>query len=139
MNKKQTEKLRSQLEDKIKGNIQLEAYRSDVFELSDWNLTSLLDDLLMVQYVDVADNDGREILRNGIIVSVDVSTQVWRVGKIILAGPNCQYVKPNDYVVFPNDKGIRASCINDLKNIVFLNEARIFGVCTLKDKSNDTV
>jgi co-chaperonin GroES (HSP10) len=54
---------------------------------------------------------------------------VWRVGKVILAGPNCKTVKEGDYIVFPNDKGIQAANINDLKNIVFLSENRIFGVC----------
>jgi hypothetical protein len=135
MNKQNTENLRSKLEDNVKGNIQLEAYKSDSFELSDWTLTSVLDDILMVQYVDVSET-GREVLRNGIYVSVDVTTHVWRVGKVILAGPNCKFTKQGDHVVFPNDKGIRASNINDIKNIVFLNEARIFGVCKLK---NDTV
>jgi hypothetical protein len=133
MNKKHTENLRANLEDRVKGNIQLEAYKSDTFELSDWTLTSVLDDILMVQYVDVSET-GREVLRNGIYVSVDVSTHVWRVGKVILAGPNCRFTKEGDHVVFPNDKGIRASNINGIKNIVFLNEARIFGVCTLKDQ-----
>ena len=135
MNKQHTENLRTKLEDKVKGSIQLEAYKSDTFELSDWTLTSVLDDILMVQYVDISET-GREVLRNGIYVSVDVTTHVWRVGKVILCGPNCKYTKQGDHVVFPNDKGIRASNINDIKNIVFLNEARIFGVCKLK---NDTV
>lgn len=134
--KQQTEQLRAKLEDRVKGNIQLDAYKQDSFELSDWKLTSVLDDILMVQYVDVSES-GREVLRNGIYVSVDVTTHVWRVGKVILAGPNCRFTKVGDHVVFPNDKGIRASNINDIKNIVFLNEARIFGVCELKD--NDTV
>ena len=133
MNTKKTEALRANLEDRVKGNVQLEAYKSDTFELSDWTLTSVLDDILMVQYVDASET-GREVLRNGIYVSVDVTTHVWRVGKIILAGPNCRFTKEGDYVVFPNDKGIRASNINGIKNIVFLNEARIFGVCALKNK-----
>jgi len=136
MNTKQTEKLRAGMEDRIKGAIQLEAYKSDTFELSDWTLNTLLDDILMVQYIDVSET-GRQVLRNGIYVSVDVTTHVWRIGKVILAGPNCKYTAPGDYVVFPNDRGIRASNINDIKNAVFLNEARIFGTCT--PKNNDAV
>ena len=85
----------------------------------------------MVQYVD-ASEDGREVMRNGIYVPLDVSTHVWRVGKVILAGPNCKFTKAGDHVVFPNDKGIRASNINGIKNAVFLNEPRIFGVCVPK-------
>ena len=128
-----TEKLRSNLEDRIKGNIQLDAYKTSDFELSDWVLESVLDDILMVQYIDSSD-DGREVLRNGILVPIDVSTHVWRVGKVVLAGPRCSYTAEGDYVVFPNDKGIRASSINGIKNVVFLNEARIFGKCTPKFK-----
>ena len=134
--KKQIENLRNQLEDRVGGKMQLDAYNSHTFELSDWNLTTLLDNLLMVQYVDATES-GREVMRNGILVAIDATTHVWRVGKVIIAGPNCNYVKEGDHVIFPNDKGIRASCINDLKNIVFLNEDRIFGTCKLKD--NDTV
>lgn len=129
--KQQTEALRANLEDKVKGVIQLEAYADKPFELADWTLTSVLDDILLVQYVD-ASEDGREVMRNGIYVSVDVTTHVWRVGKVVLAGPNCRFTKVDDYVVFPNDKGIRASNINGIKNAVFLNEPRIFGVCTNK-------
>lgn len=129
--KAQTEKLRANLEDRVKGNIQLEAYKAESFELSDWELTTVYDDIIMVQYIDVSES-GREVLRNGIYVSVDVSTHVWRIGKVILAGPNCRFTKVGDHVVFPNDKGIRASNINDIKNIVFLNEARIFGTCVPK-------
>lgn len=130
--KNQTEALRANMEDRIKGVIQLEAYATKPFELSDWTLTSVLDDILMVQYID-ASEDGREVMRNGIYVPIDVTTHVWRVGKVILAGPNCRFTKVNDYVVFPNDKGIRASSINGIKNAVFLNEPRIFGVCTPKE------
>lgn len=126
--KKQIEKLRSNLDDKIKGSIQLEAYQTNHFELEEWTLTSVLDDILMVQYTDSSES-GREVYRNGILVPIDVATYVWRVGRVILSGPNCKYTKKGDHVIFPNDKGIRASSINGLKNIVFLNESRIFGVC----------
>jgi hypothetical protein len=130
--KKEIEKMRSSLDDRIKGNIELDAYQTQPFELADWTLTSVLDDILMVQYVD-ATEDGKEVMRNGLLVPINISTHVWRVGKVILAGPSCKYVKKGDHIVFPNDKGIRASCINELKNIVFLNEARVFGVCKLKN------
>lgn len=131
--KKQTEALRANLEDRVKGVIQLEAYADKPFELDDWELVSVLDDILLVQYIDSSD-DGREVMRNGIYVSVDVTTHVWRVGKVILAGPNCRFTSVGDHVVFPNDKGIRASNINGIKNAVFLNEPRVFGVCTPKSK-----
>jgi hypothetical protein len=56
---------------------------------------------------------------------------------VILSGPNCKTVKESDYIVFPNDKGIQAANINDIKNIVFLSESRIFGVCNPKFLQNE--
>lgn len=121
------ENVRAQLEDKTKGHFNLDAYSTDSFNLSNYELTQVLDDILFVQYVDVS-GDGREIERNGVLVPVDVARYTWRVGKVILAGPACKTVKVGDHVVFPNDKGIRASNINGLRNVVFLNEIRIFGI-----------
>jgi hypothetical protein len=57
----------------------------------------------------------------------------WRIAKVILAGPDCKTVTEGDIIVFPNDKGIQVSNLNDYKNVVFLNESRIFGVCEPKD------
>ena len=125
------------LEDKIGGKVQLEQYQGHSLELDGWNLTKVLDDILMVQYVDV-NEDGTEIKRGSIWVPINTVHFVWRVGKVMLAGPNCKTVQEGDYIVFPNDKGIQAANINDLKNIVFLSESRIFGVCETKFKNNDT-
>lgn len=122
------ERVRSQLEDKTKGHFNLDAYSADSLHLTDYKLTKVLDDILLIQYVDSSE-DGREIERNGVLVPIDVARYIWRIGKVILAGPNCKEVKEGDHVIFPNDKGIRASHINGIKNAVFLNEIRIFGVC----------
>lgn len=122
------EHIRSQLEDKTKGHFDLDAYNTESFHLADYKLTKVLDDILLVQYVDASD-DGRTIMRNGIAVPIDIAKYTWRIGKVILAGNQCKTVAVGDYVVFPNDKGIRASNINGLRNVVFLNEIRIFGVC----------
>jgi hypothetical protein len=131
------ENIRSQLEDKTKGHFNIDAYSTDSFNLSDYKLTQVLDDILLVQYVDVSE-DGREVMRNGVLVPVDVARYTWRVGKVILAGPSCKTVKQGDYVVFPNDKGIRASNINGLRNVVFLNEIRIFSIVEPIEDSNNT-
>lgn len=121
----------SNLEDKIGGIVQLDQYQGHALELDGWTLTNVLDDILMVQYVDI-NEDGTEIKRGNIWVPINAVNFVWRVGRIILAGPNCKSVKEGDYIVFPNDKGIQAANINDLKHIVFLNEGRIFGICNPK-------
>lgn len=124
------------LEDKIGGLVQLEQYQGHALELDGWKLTNVLDDILMVQYIDV-NEDGTEIKRGSIWVPINTVNFVWRVGKVILAGPNCKTVKQNDFIVFPNDKGIQAANINDIKNVVFLSESRIFGICEPKFLKND--
>jgi hypothetical protein len=126
----------SNLEDRIGGTVQLEQYQGHALELDGWTLTKVLDDILMVQYVDV-NEDGTEIKRGSLWVPINTVNFVWRVGKVILSGPNCKTVKENDYIVFPNDKGIQAANINDIKNIVFLSESRIFGVCNPKFIKNE--
>jgi hypothetical protein len=124
------------LEDRIGGIVQLEQYQGHALELDGWKLTNVLDDILMVQYIDI-NEDGTEIKRGNIWVPINAVNFVWRVGKVILAGPNCKTVKTDDYVVFPNDKGIQAANINDIKNVVFLSENRVFGICEPKFVKKD--
>lgn len=115
--------------------IDLQAHSQGDFgqELTDYSLKFIIDDVILVEYVDVS-ADGREILRNGIFVPVNAVTKAWRKAKIVLAGPQVKYVKVGDIVVFPNDKGIPVSNIEvsgygKVKNGIFLNEQRIFGIC----------
>lgn len=122
------------LNDNVKGTIQLDNYtRSENFNLFGYQLRDVLDDIILVKYVDCND-EGTEILRNGVWVPINVSTYTWRIGKVLLAGPNCKLVKVGDTVCFPNDRGIQAGNLEvknsgNIKNSCFLNEDRIFGVC----------
>lgn len=122
---------RPEQEDLIKGLVQIDNYKGSHFELDGWQLTAVLDDILMVQYADI-NEDGDLVKRGSMWVPINAVNHVWRVGKVLLAGPNCKSVKEGDFIVFPNDKGIQVSNLNGLKHIVFLNEARIFGICTPK-------
>jgi hypothetical protein len=122
---------RPEQEDVIGGKVQLEQYKGSSLELIDWKLDKVLDDILMCQYVDV-NEDGTEVKRGSIWVPINTVHFAWRVAKIILAGPKCQTVKEGDHIIFPNDKGIQVANLNGMKNIVFLNESRIFGVCSPK-------
>ena len=102
-----------------------------------YNLRSVLDDVLLVRFVDETD-DGSSILRNGIVVPINADTRAWRIGEVILCGPNTKNVKKGDYVCFPNNLGIPVSNIDidnygTLKKGVFLNEQRIFGICSVRD------
>jgi cellobiose-specific phosphotransferase system component IIB len=100
-------------------------------------LRFVFDDILLVEYVDLADDrDG--IIRNGIYIPTNTLTKAWRKAKVILAGPQCKYTKVGDIVVFPNNLGITISNI-DIENIgkiqngVFLNENRVFGICSKRE------
>jgi cellobiose-specific phosphotransferase system component IIB len=61
----------------------------------------------------------------------------WRKGKIIITGPQVRWVKKGDIVVFPNNMGIPITNLEvedhgKIKNGLFLNEQRLFGVCKVK-------
>lgn len=124
------------LEDRIGGKVQIEMYTGHDFELNDWHIDQVLDDILMVQYVDI-NEDGTLVKRGHMWVPIDATKFVWRVAKVILAGPSCTLVKPGDFVSFPNDKGIQAREINGLQNICFLNESRIFGTCSPRPQKTE--
>jgi hypothetical protein len=121
-------------EDRVGGKIQIEKYRADSLNLDGWQLSKVLDDILMCQYADI-NEDGTQVKRGSIWVPLDVTTMAWRLAKVILAGPDCKTVKEGDYVIFPNDKGIQVANLNGLKHIVFLNEARIFGIAEPETKN----
>ena len=122
------------LPDKVKGTVQLDNYTaSENFNLFGYELSGVLDDIILVKYLDCSD-DGQEIFKNGILVPINTTTFTWRIGEVILAGPNCQLVKKGSVVCFPNDKGIQVgnlevTKVGKIKNSRFLNEDRIFGIC----------
>jgi hypothetical protein len=121
--------------DRIKGLVQLETYAGDNLPLEDWNITGVLEDIIMVEYADTdPDGKGDTILRRGLHVPVDLARHTWRVGRVLLCGPKVpDAIKEGTCVIFPNDKGIRAANFNGKREVVFLNAERIFGVCTPKD------
>lgn len=124
---------RPEQEDIIGGKVQLEQYKGSSMEFIDYKLEKVLDDILMCQYADI-NEDGTEVKRGSIWVPINTVHFAWRVAKVILAGPKCETVKEGNFIIFPNDKGIQVNNLNGLKNIVFLNESRIFGVCSPKNE-----
>lgn len=96
----------------------------------DYEIIELLGDTLQVEYADVDPADGRSLIRNGIVLPDSVVEQkAWRVGEVILAGPGTRQVKKGHFVIFPGDKGLPA-IKKDGRMSVFLNEERIFGICS---------
>lgn len=107
-----------------------------------YNLKEILDDVLLVKYVDETE-DGSSVVRNGILVPINAETRAWRIGEVILAGPNAKYVKKGDYVCFPNNLGVPVANLDidnygTLKKGLFLNEQRIFGICSIR-QDNESV
>ena len=116
------------------GLIDLDTYNNDNFTLLGFKLSQVLDDIILIKYADLADDTGDTVMRNGIAIPLAHVERAWRIGKVVLAGPRCQYVKVNDYICFPSDKGLPCSNLDVdnvgiLKDATFLNESRIFGIC----------
>lgn len=108
-----------------------------------FNLKYVLDDILLVKYVDETE-DGTNIVRNGIVVPINADTKAWRIGQVILAGNNVKIAKVGDYVCFPNNLGVPIANIDieeygTLKKGVFLNEQRIFGICSMRKNDHESV
>jgi co-chaperonin GroES (HSP10) len=107
----------------------------DIGLTDDFELNFIFDDILLVEYVD--ENDEGEIQRNGIFVPTNAVTKAWRKARVILTGPKTEYVKEGDIVIFPNNLGVSISNLDingkKLKKGIFLNEDRLFGICTLKE------
>ena len=114
--------------------INLDTYQNDTFSLLGYKLNKVLDDILLVQFVDLSE-DGKSVTRNGIHIPLSQVQRTWRLARVILTGPLCKYAEVGDIVCFPDDKGIKVDNITvkgferSVRDCVFLNEERIFGVC----------
>jgi co-chaperonin GroES (HSP10) len=107
-----------------------------------YNIKTVLDDVLLVKYVDETE-DGSSIVRNGIVIPINADTKAWRIGEVVLCGPTAKYVKKGDYVCFPNNLGVPVANLDidgygNLKKGLFLNEQRIFGICSIRN-DNESV
>ena len=117
-----------------KGIIDLDANSEGFFGLDDYKLSFLFDDIVLVELIDeIADAQGSVMVRNGLFVPTNVNTKAWRKAKVVLTGPNVQYTKKDDIVIFPNDKGVSVSNMEidgygKVKKGMFLNEQRLFGI-----------
>ena len=111
------------------------------FGLQDYDLTFLFDDILLIEYVDLAEdfsNGTDAIERNGILIPTNQITMAWRKGRVILAGPSAKYAKEGDIVLFPNNMGVTIAGVSvpdkgTVEKGIFLNEERMFGICKPKD------
>ena len=110
----------------------------------DYELGFIFDDIILVEFIDeVSDGQGEAVLRGGVYIPTNSVQRAWRKAKVILAGPECKYIKGGEIVIFPNNLGVGIanadiSGYGTLKKGVFLNESRLFGVAKKKDESNST-
>jgi hypothetical protein len=115
--------------------INLDTYQNtDTFSLQGYQLSKVMDDIILAQYVDLS-NDGQSVVRNGIHIPLSQVRRTWRLARVILAGPRCKYATPGDVVCFPDDKGIKVDNLRvvgydqSLRDCIFLSEQRFFGIC----------
>lgn len=126
-------KKQNRIDDEVGAIINLKEYDDNTLNLEGFEMFFLYDDVVLVEYAD--EGQSGEITRGGIIIptnQLNKNQKPWRIGKVLLVGPNCQYTKVDDYVQFPDDKGMKSGNF-DVKGIgktgkvVFLNESRLFG------------
>ena len=113
------------------------------FGLEDYVLSKILDDVILVEYADLiaGEDDAEFIERNGLVIPTAQVTNAWRKGRVILTGSKVKECEVNDIVVFPNNMGIPITNLEveghgKLKNGLFINEVRLFGICKVKDEEN---
>jgi len=110
----------------------------------DYELGFIFDDIILVEFIDeVSDGQGDAVMRGGVYIPTNSVQRAWRKAKVILAGPECKYIKGGEIVIFPNNLGVGIanadiSGYGTLKKGVFLNESRLFGIAKKKDESKST-
>tara|TARA_E500000318_G_scaffold110422_1_gene125810 strand:- start:24 stop:458 length:435 start_codon:yes stop_codon:yes gene_type:complete len=110
----------------------------------DYELGFIFDDIILVEFIDeISDGQGDAVMRGGVYIPTNSVQRAWRKAKVILAGPECKYIKGGEIVIFPNNLGVGIanadiSGYGSLKKGVFLNESRLFGIAKKKDESKST-
>ena len=119
------------------GLADIEIYESAKMPETNFNIIGVLGDIIMAEFDD-CNEDGTEIQRDGIWININMTKACWRSAVVLKVGPN---VSPEiiigTRIAFPNDKGIKnVQTLEDgsRRNIIFLNEERIFGILAPKDR-----
>jgi cellobiose-specific phosphotransferase system component IIB len=104
-----------------------------------YDLAEIMDDVILAKFVD--ETETGEMMRNGIVISTNAQTNAWRIGQVILTGPNVRGIVRDDFIMFPNNLGIPISNITvdsygKVNKGIFINQARIFGKCSLRKETN---
>ena len=118
------------------GLADIEIYEGAKMPDTNFDITGVLGDIIMAEFDDCSE-DGTEIERDGIWVNINMTKACWRSAVILTVGPNASpLLKEGTRIAFPNDKGIKnIQTMGDgrKRNIIFLNEERVFGILAPKD------
>lgn len=72
-------------------------------DFSKWKIKNLYKDSLWVQLIDEPDAD--TIVKNGIAIPVSKSKGLYRLGKVIMCGPDVKYAMVGEFIRFPQGVG----------------------------------
>jgi hypothetical protein len=113
---------------------------NDDFGLEGYKLCTVLDDIILAEFIDVVSGEGGDCIeRNGILVPMSQTHQAWRKAVVRLKGVGVTQCNVGDVILFPQSMGIKVSNLDvdgvegKLKDGIFLNENRIFGVAEKLD------
>ena len=113
------------------------------FGMEDFVLTKLMDDVILLEFIDLVSGEGGDFIqRNGIVIPIHNVNNAWRKGKVILKGPRVKYTEVGEIVMFPANMGIEIGNVEvkghgKVRKGLFINEQRMFGMCEPKEKENE--
>lgn len=117
------------------GLADIEIYEDAKMPDTNFNIIGVLGDIIMAEFDD-CNEDGTEIERDGIWVNINMTRACWRSAIVLKVGPNVsETITEGTRIAFPNDKGIKnVQTLEDgtKRNIIFLNEERVFGILAPK-------
>ncbi len=107
-------------------SIDLERYTGQHIP-TDWDITGVTGDIIMCEYVDEDEQNDEYVTRGSLLVPKNLTKEMWRVGRIVKAGPGAsdQCHGEEVFIMFPNDRGIPITKFGG-RNYIFINEERIF-------------
>ena len=118
---------------------EIEIYEDAKMPDTNFNITAVLGDIIMAEFDDCND-DGTEIERDGIWININQTRSCWRSAIVLKVGPGVgDLIAEGTRIAFPNDKGIKnIQTLEDgtRRNIIFLNQERIFGILAPKKGSD---
>ena len=118
------------------GLADIEMYEDAKMPDTNFNIVGVLGDIIMAEFDD-CNEDGTEIQRDGIWININMTRACWRSAVVLKVGPNASsIIKEGTRIAFPNDKGIKnIQTMGDgsKRNIIFINEERLFGILAPKD------